>query len=637
MYERNAIILERYFDKLFGYDKKENLKTNFKDYCELVDCLERYRDISDEEENIIQEYDLIANKIRDIQVNQEKLNKKNIKYQEEREEIFQNIDENPELMKNKFESINNNIQMIESQIKENSNNFIDIVAEFNEKTNTRTTCGRNVRNIEAEYNKKLNNILDNYKEIDIDAVKRAKQFSELVTEDLENELKERIKKNGEKEKIPFNMDVVTKAISLSVDVQKRETEILCNVYEKTSKLFNEIKNNSSKGDKHKKIIKESRIKLEFVGALKEYLVQFLDNERLTAVNGIEEHNKLMKDACENLEEDLVQINNLYTLLLKEINKKITKKSYEELYNLEYLKSLEKKSEEFEKQIKKLNLPVTIINPNYWRIEGMKKIYDIFYKNVTEEYGRDLSEYMIEDEVETPEIIEDEDWELKEEPEVEEKKEAKIKEKVKQPKRTIKGPAIEENSKNEIDRKIDMILGFDNLETGRKSYKDDDELDDAQDDDFEDDNENDEVYYDIWGNDINDKDGKKINYDDGEDDENDDDWDDDEYEDDEEESWEDDGSDINNDENDSWDDEDDNEIVINSKNNEDDNDDGWDDEDEWDDDWEDDEDEEEKKKQVKKSSSKSSKKTNDDWGNEFVKVNDKDKTKKKKSFLDKFKK
>ena len=47
--------------------------------------------------------------------------------------------------------------------------------------------------------------------------------------------------------------------------------------------------------------------------------------------------------------------------------------------------------------------------------------------------------------------------------------------MKQPKRTIKGPVIEENSKNEIDRKIDMILGFDNLETGRKSYKDDDEL------------------------------------------------------------------------------------------------------------------------------------------------------------------
>ena len=600
--------------------------------------MERYRDISDEEENIIQEYDLIANKIRDIQENQEKLNKKNIKYQEEREEIFQSIDENPKLMKKRFESINNNIQMIESQIQENSNNFIDIVTEFNEKTNTRTTCGRNVRNIEAEYNKKLNDILDNYKEIDIEAVKRAKQFSELVTEDLENELKERIKKNGEKEKIPFNMDVVTKAISLSVDVQKRETEILCNVYEKTSKLFNEIKNNSNKGDKHKKIIKESRIKLEFVGALKEYLVQFLDNERLTAVNGTEEHNKLMKEACENLEEDLVQINNLYTLLLKEINKKITKKSYEELYNLEYLKSLEKKSEEFEKQIKKLNLPVTIINPNYWRIEGMKKIYDIFYKNVTEEYGRDLSEYMIEDEVETPEIIEDEDWELQEEPEVEEKKEAKIKEKTKHPKRTIKGPVIEENSKNEIDRKIDMILGFDNLETGRKSYKDDDKLDDAQDnDDFEDDNESDEVYYDIWGNDINDKDGKKINYDDGEDDEDDEDWDDDEYEDDEEESWEDD-DDTNNNEDDSWDDdEDDNEVVINSKNNENDNGDDWDEDDDWDDDWEDEEDEEEKKKQAKKSSSKSSKKTNDDWGNEFVKVNDKDKTKKKKSFLDKFKK
>ena len=39
MYERNAIILERYFDKMFGYNQKNNIKTNFKDYSELVESL----------------------------------------------------------------------------------------------------------------------------------------------------------------------------------------------------------------------------------------------------------------------------------------------------------------------------------------------------------------------------------------------------------------------------------------------------------------------------------------------------------------------------------------------------------------------------------------------------------------------
>ena len=46
---------------------KNNIKTNFKDYCDLVESLEKYRDITDEEDNIMQEYDATANKIREIQ------------------------------------------------------------------------------------------------------------------------------------------------------------------------------------------------------------------------------------------------------------------------------------------------------------------------------------------------------------------------------------------------------------------------------------------------------------------------------------------------------------------------------------------------------------------------------------------
>ena len=619
MYERNAIVLERYFNQMFGYDMKNNIKTNFKDYCDLVESLEKYRDITDEEDNIMQEYDSIANKIREIQKKQEILSKKNAKLEAERDGLFQNIDENSDAIQRKFDNVNNNIQTIDEQIKENAKEFMEVVIEFNEKSSIRTSCGKSRRNIENEYNKRLNNILDDYQNIDIDTEKKAKQFIDMPTDDIEEELKEKIKKNGEKEKIPFNMDVVTKAISLSVDVQKRETEILANIYDKTSRLFNEIKNNSTKGDKHKKIIRDSKSKLEFVGALKEYLVLFLDNERLTAVNGVEEHEKLMKEACKNLDEDLVQINNLYTLLLKEISKKITKKSYNELYNIQYLKDLEKKSEDFERQIKKLDLPVTIINPNYWRIEGMKKIYDVFSKNVTEEYGRDLSEYMPKEEVIVEEKPED-DWDFEEEKEPEIVEEPVKK---KTTKRKIKNIAKEENPSSEIDKKIDMILGFDD---SKKSIEKDDEWDEE---DLDENQEGDEVYYDIWGNDIKDNEKKKYDDDDDDDDWEDDDWDDDEF------NSEEDEDDEEYDDEEEWNDED--EDDDDEYTDEEEYEDEWDDEE--DDDWEDDEeddwddDEEEESPKV----AKKNKKQEDDWGNEFINVEEKGKTKKKKGFFDKFKK
>lgn len=603
MYERNAIVLERYFNQMFGYNMKNNIKTNFKDYCELVEYFEKYRDITDEEDNIMQEYDLTANKIREVQKRQEILSKKMAKYQTEREDLFQNIDENSETIQKKFEAINNNIEVINEQIKENANNFVDVIAEFSEKSLVRTNCGRTRRNIESEYNKKLTKALNDYKEIDVDIEKVAKQFIDTPTDDIEEELKEKIKKNGEKEKIPFNMEVITKAITLCVDIQKRETEILANIYDKTNKLFSEIKSNATKGDKHKKIIKDSKSKLEFVGALKEYLVQFLDNERLTAVNGAEEHNKLMKEACENLDEDIVQINNLYTLLLKEISKKITKKSYAELYNIDYLKDLEKKSEEFEKQIKKLNLPVTIINPNYWRIEGMKKIYDVFYRNVTEEYGRDLSEYMPKEEEIAGEEEIDEDWDFDIIDDKKETKEEKKAVKPKKIKRKIKGISQEEEKSNsEIDDdEIDMILGF-NGENNASEDFDDEEI--APEDDFREDEEDEE--------DFDDNEEEETE----EDDDESDDWDD---QDDDDSDWEDDEKDTDDD----WDDEIEEEDEA--------YDDEYDDDD-WDDEFEEDDEEEEELEEPKTKNKK-----NDDWGNEFIKINEKDKTKKKKGFFDKFKK
>ena len=470
MYERNAIVLERYFNDMFGYNLKKNIKANFVDYYELIDCLEKYKQISEEEENIVSEYDLIANRITEIQKNQEILNKKNIKFQQARMEIFQNIDDNSESIQRKIYDINNNIQNIDDEIKENAQKFMEYVGKFNEKTLVRTKCEKSLRTIEAEYNKRLNEMLDNYKDIDIVIEKKAKSFIDAETNEIENDLKNKIHKNGENEKIPFSMDVIEKAIKLCIDIQKKENRIYVNIYDKSNRLFQEIKNNTIKIEKHKKIIKESRSELEFLVAMKEYLVQFLDNERLTAVNGEKDHNNLMKEACKNLEKDLNQIDNLYTLLEKEISNKVTKKAYNDLYNIGYLKDLEKIAEEFDMQIKKLNLPVTIINPNYWRIEGMKKIYDIFNNCVTNNYGRDIFEFIPKEEENViTESVQDMDL--------------NINDKYRTTSNSNKDDNLvpikteKKNVKSEIDKKIDLILGFNESNENNDNNEDDNEEED----------------------------------------------------------------------------------------------------------------------------------------------------------------
>ena len=672
MYERNAVVLERYFDEMFGYNLKNNIKTNFDDYCQLIDSLEKYQNISEEEETVIQEYDSIANRIREIQKLQENLNKRNAKLQEEREAILQNIGDNASTIQKKLDNVNNSIQSLNDEIKENAQKFVDVVSEFNEKSVVRTDCGKSRRSIENEYNRKLNQTLDNYQDIDIEIERKAKQFIEIETDQIETEIKEKMKKNGEKEKIPFNSDVLSKAIALSIDIQKRETDILANVYDKTNRLFTEIKGGSVRVSKHKKIIKDAKCKLEFLSAIKEYLIQFLDNERLTAVNGNEEHNKLMLEACKNLDEDLMQINNLYTLLLREASKKITKKSYPDLYNFNYILALENKAEQFDDEIKKLNLPVTIINPNHWRIEGMQKIYDVFYRCVTEEYDRDLSEYMPKEEKE----LEDENFEDDfenfdsnfEQPTNEENDANVSEENVEDTKKISKDNAVTD-AKAEIDRKIDMILGLDIGSREVNTWDDDDEDEDESFDDDEDDEEleskdntednqedddygwddedifgneenddkedleqsdNDDVDFDIWGNKIS-KEDKSLDT-----------QDDEETDDDEESIFDDDDDSIFDDDDSIFGDDDET-----SENEED------------DDDFDDDNfkaDKKKKGKHVKKNTKKENtfnskgkksilkeqedidekQEDNDNWGDEFVKIDKKENAKKKKGFFDKFK-
>ena len=393
MYERNAIVIDRYFSSVFGYDKKSNLKNNANNYFELVGILEKYQEASETENNVMDEFEKIANKIKEIQKKQESLDKKALKYYENRKSLFQSLEEDEEALKEKFKKNEEDIKKNENEIKENSDSFVAGIKEFNEKSEIRSKCGRERRIIESDYQKILNVASENFTNILKDKLREIKGF--LKSEDKENvklEMVENIIKNGAKEKVPFDINVINKAIDTSLYIEEKRAEILLTLYEKTSKLFDEIKNDTVKIERHKKQVRDSKSKLEFLSVITEYIILFLDNERMNTIGGEEEHKKVMNEACNNLQKDLIEIQNMYSLLIKEINGKSTKKLYKQLYNIEYLNQLKEQEVKFEKDISKLNMAGTLIYPDYWRLEGMRKIFDTFKSLMTDVYEVDLSEY-----------------------------------------------------------------------------------------------------------------------------------------------------------------------------------------------------------------------------------------------------
>lgn len=458
MYERNAIVIDRYFSNIFEYNKKNNIKENGNNYFELVDVLEKYQEASEIENNIMDEYEKIASRIKEIQKKQDGLNKKTLKYFENRKSLFENLDEDEEELKKEFDKIEAEIRANENEIRDNTDRFIEIIKEFNQKSEVRGKCGRERRIIENDYQRILNLTTENYKNILKEKLREMKSF--LKTEDKEEikeQMKESIQKNGAKEKVPFDQNVINKAIDTSLYIEGKKAEILLSIYDKTTKLLEEIKNDTVKIAKHKKQVKDAKSKLEFLNVITEYIILFLDNERMNTIGGENEHKKVMSEACDNLQNDLIEIQNMYSLLIKEINGKATKKLYKELYNVEYLNELKEKETKFEKNISKLNMAGTVIYPDYWRIEGMQKIYDTFRSIMTDTYEVDLSEYEpLDITFEVKESVLDNEVDKKEEQideEIIENGEDIIEEKIENAKEiTLKFDNSEEENDNESENK-----------------------------------------------------------------------------------------------------------------------------------------------------------------------------------------
>lgn len=397
MYERSAIVLERYIEKILQLNKDYNLKENLKNYIELIQEIEEYEIITTKEGKIIEEFDYMAQKIESLQKEQEKLYQANIKLEENRNKLFGDLGENSTTLERNFIKIENSIDKNNEELKNLREEFINYLTDFAQRQKERNKCEKDRRLGEAKHIQYIKDIADQFKKIDGKDLLNLKDFINSDKETLKKDLSEAMLKNGKSEKVGFNKDVIKLAVKTRLNVAEKEAECYIVIYDKMRKILSEIENEDLKLNKYKKVLKGVSVKLAFLEAEKEYIVSFLDYERMTVISGVKIHNKMMEEACSNFQLDITQINNLYELILREVSNKSTKKAYKELYNKTYLKNIEDKEKNFEQEVNNIKINMgTVINSNYWRIEGIKNIYNVFQNEVAEKFEKDLSEYKIDE-------------------------------------------------------------------------------------------------------------------------------------------------------------------------------------------------------------------------------------------------
>ena len=498
MYERSAIVLERYFENLLGYRREGNIRDNFNNYCDLVEKLEKYQINYEKELAANEEYEESLQKIRLIQASQKRLYEKSVKLEYNRNLLFNNIEAKVVDTRKCIEKIEADVEKNNAAMIEAKENLITALNVYNEKRFELSKCKRYKKMAENAYNDAYENALSNYEAIPQEILDAAKDFEKF--DDAEDIIVE-LENNGKNEKIPFNEEVIKDATIFGIEIAQKEAAGYLVLVDKMTKLLSDIEEGATKIELHKKYARNEKAKMDFIYAVKDYMTQFLDYERMTVIHGRKSHNRLMSEACDNFEADIIQINNLYELLVKEITNKATKKAYKELYNKNYLMDIQEKDEKFKKEKNRVNLnTATLINSNYWRIEGIREIFTIFYQTVSEVLGRNLDEFDVlngKEEVQEAVIFEEEivasQPEVVEEPkeqevekipfEIEETSKRKTKKNV-----TVEvEETVEETDEDETELYIDTDVDEDSEEddddlilTASQDEEQDDEEDDEED-------------------------------------------------------------------------------------------------------------------------------------------------------------
>ena len=397
MYERSAIVLENYFGKILGLNKENNLKNNYENYNRMIDEIKEYQRIVGEEESVIEKFDESASEIEGLQNKEKKIHEINVKVEEERNELFNDLSENTSSLDQKLQKIEEIIDKNNESLKELREKYVKAMIIFIERQRERNKYARMHRTSETSYLNLLKQVNMAFEKFDYKQVQNAKNFIENYKE-YNEEIVESMLKNGKNERVPFDEDVIRIAVDERSKIAKEEAELYISIYDRMKRLLAEVNGSGTvKLAKSEKLLRDVSVKLAFLQSKKDYIVVFLDNERMSAMNGKKAHSRLMEDACNNFALDIKQIDNLYELVKRETMGKATRKAYKELYNKTYLREIEEKEKDFEEEATNIKINMgTLINSNYWRIEGIKNVYNTFQEEVSEKFDKDLSEYRIEE-------------------------------------------------------------------------------------------------------------------------------------------------------------------------------------------------------------------------------------------------
>lgn len=491
MYERSAIVLENYFSRIFGLNKVKNLRTNYEDYAQMIDEIKEYQRVIQEEENVIQKFDEAAAEIEEIQRRQHKLHDENLEIENQRDQIFNDLSENPSILDQKLQKLENKLEDNNIELKEIREKYVKSLVIFTERQKERNKYARIHRTTEGEYLNNAKLAVKNFDEIDENDIQQIRKFQTEDKKRYIQEITNIMLRNGKNERVPFDNLAIENAVNARMEIAQEEAGLYISIYERMKKLLIELNSGNIKLAKSEKVLRDASVKFDFLNAKKEYIVSFLDNERITAMNGKIIHESLMKEACRNFQVDIKQINNLYELVARETVGKATKKAYKELYNKTYLKDIQEKERDFEEEVTNIKINMgTVINSNYWRIEGIKNIYNTFQEEISEKFNKDLSEYRVED--------------------INEENENNI---------LFTTNNEEQITNNNEEVEEDNIENYIKLDKPNRNIKnedkkiDEDEYDDYYDDDYDEDSDYDEYYEDDDYDDYDDEDEYDDEYDD----------------------------------------------------------------------------------------------------------------------------
>lgn len=221
MYERSAIVLERYLNKLFGFDKVSNLRENFYHFSELIEDLKEYQTMVSEEEKVINKFDEIAKEIQEIQKAQEKLSISNQKLEDERNKLFNALDENPNTIQGKMEKIEKMVDDNNIELKKLREEYIKTFVIFIERQKERNKFARGKRGTETKYLTSMKEAKEKFKYVSAQDMQNMKRFVSGNKTDLKNSIIDIMIKNGKSEKIGFNKEVINKAVDVRISIAER--------------------------------------------------------------------------------------------------------------------------------------------------------------------------------------------------------------------------------------------------------------------------------------------------------------------------------------------------------------------------------------------------------------------------------